>query len=463
MSLSTLFEAQRKAYSLNPYADVRLRTHRLQQLELMLQKYETTFAQAIHDDFGSRHVDETRFLDFFSSYASIRHAMKHVKKWMKPEKRSVSMLFQPAKARILHQPLGVVGIVVPWNYPLFLAIAPMVSALSAGNHVMVKMSESTPKFGACFAKAIREFFNDDEVCIINGDVDVAIEFTSLDFDHILYTGSTGVGKLVMSAAANHLTPVTLELGGKSPTIIDSDCDLEKAAQRIMLGKLINAGQTCVAPDYILIPENMEDEFIQYAKKAAAKYYPDWQNKDFTSIINEKEYARQQKMVSEMGDKYRIEPLLEGNDQDASRKICPRIVVNPDPSTLCIKEEIFGPLLPMITYKDLAEAIDYVNNGERPLALYIFSNNKNHVNQILTQTHSGGVAVNECILQTALETLPFGGIGPSGMGHYHGIDGFKTFSKAKSIFYQSKINGAGLLTPPYQGFTKKLIALITKLA
>lgn len=463
MSLTTIFEAQKSAYKRNPYADATLRKYRLNRLDEMLQKYEQPFADAIAKDFGTRTIDETRFLDVFTSFAGIRHARKKVKSWMKPQRRPVSLLFQPAKARILYQPLGVVGIVVPWNYPLYLALGPMVCAMAAGNHVMVKMSESTPLFGQCFQQACQEFFNEDEVCIVNGGIDVAVEFTQLDFDHLLYTGSTAVGKKVMAAAAENLTPVTLELGGKSPTIVDTQCDLVKAVQRIVIGKLVNAGQTCVAPDYVLLPESLLEPFIEQAKIAAEHYYPDWKNQDYTSIINDKEYQRQLQMVDELKGGFRIEPLLSGDDIDHARKVCPRIVVNPDSHCISVQQEIFGPLLPVITYRHISEAINYVNQGERPLALYVFSQNKNTIKQILTQTHSGGVAVNDCLLHVAQEELPFGGIGPSGMGHYHGKEGFVTFSKAKSIFYQSRINGASLLTPPYKGFTRKLLALLTRIA
>ncbi len=460
----TLFQNQQQACKKQPFPEANLRKQWLTSLEKMLDLHGDRLAQAIGQDFGCRTLDETRFLEMFTSYAAIRHARKKLKRWMKPEKRPVSLLFQPAKARILYQPLGVVGIIVPWNYPLYLAIAPMVSAFSAGNRVMVKLSESTPIFGDRFAEAVKEFFAEDVATVINGDVSVAKAFTCLNFDHLLYTGSTQVGKLVMQAAAQNLTPVTLELGGKSPTIIDRNADLKNAAKRITIGKLVNAGQTCVAPDYVLLPEEKLEEFITLSRAAAAKFYPDWRNVDFTSIINAKEFARQQSLVRELtAAKLRIEPLLPGNDRETDRKIVPRIVVNPDRETRAMEEEIFGPLLPVITYTSLSEAIEWVNRGERPLALYFFSKNKTNINRILKEIHAGGVAINECILHVAQEELPFGGIGASGMGHYHGRDGFITFSKAKSIFYQSKLNGAGLLTPPYKGFTKKLINLLTKIA
>ncbi|MGV6853349.1 MAG: coniferyl aldehyde dehydrogenase [bacterium] len=463
-SMHLLFENQQKACTKQPYPDVKLRKQWLTSLDKMLKVHGDSLAEAIGQDFGCRTVDETRFLEMFTSFACIRHASKQLRKWMRPERRPVSMLFQPARASILYQPLGVVGIIVPWNYPLYLAIGPMVSAFAAGNRVMLKLSESTPVFGARFAEAIKEFFPEDVATVINGDVEVAKEFTTLAFDHLLYTGSTQVGKLVMQAAAQNLTPVTLELGGKSPTIIDRKANLKNAAKRITIGKLVNAGQTCVAPDYVLLPEKDLEAFISLCRAAAANFYPDWRNVDFTSIINNKEFARQQTLIDELKKaNVRIEPLLSGEDRESDRKIVPRIVVNPERKTRAMKEEIFGPLLPVVTYSNLSEAIEWVNRGERPLALYFFSQNKTNINRILKETHAGGVAINECILHVAQEDLPFGGIGPSGMGQYHGRDGFITFSKAKSVFYQSKINGAGLLTPPYKGLTKKLIQLLTKIA
>ncbi len=463
-NLEKLFEKQKLASQAMPYPELKVRQGWLTSLEKMLDQHGDSIAEAIGQDFGCRTVDETRFLEMFTSFAGIRHSRKKLKKWMQAKKRPISLLFQPATGRVMHQPLGVVGIIVPWNYPLYLAIGPMISALAAGNRVMVKLSESTPVYGERFAEVCKEYFAEDLVTVVNGDVEVAKAFTKLPFDHLLYTGSTNVGKLVMAAAAENLTPVTLELGGKSPTIIDRHSNLKKAAKRIVIGKLVNAGQTCVAPDYVLLPEEKMDEFISHCQKAAEDYYPDWKNQDYTSIIDERQYQRQQQLVQEMQHKgVRIEALLSGEDSDSDRKIVPRIVVNPDRDTRVMQEEIFGPLLPLISYTSLNEAIDWVNQGERPLALYFFSNNNKNISTVLKQTHAGGVAINECVLHVAQEELPFGGIGPSGMGHYHGEEGFITFSKAKAIFFQSKFNGAGLLTPPYKGFTGKLIKFLMKIA
>ncbi len=462
--LTTLFENQQSAYRHQPYASLEERKQRLSRLEAMLNKYADSFAEAIAEDFGCRSINETRLLELFPSLSGIRHAKKHLKKWMKPEKRSVALAFQPAKARVIYQPLGVVGVIVPWNYPLFLAIGPMTSALAAGNHVMVKMSESTPIFGDKFAQAVKEFFPGELITIVNGQVEVAEQFTRLAFDHLLFTGSTGVGKKVMAAAAENLTPITLELGGKSPTILDRNIDLEKAVQRIIIAKLFNAGQTCVAPDYVLVPDDLLEPFIKEAKKAALSYYPDWQNKDYSSIIDGRQYQRQKDLVEELAQKQvRLEPMLSGEDDDTGRKILPRMAINPPVDLHAMEQEIFGPLLPVIPYSHLQDAINWVNNRERPLALYFFSKNKKHINNMLQQTHAGGVSINECVLHVVQENLPFGGIGPSGMGHYHGRDGFVNFSKGKGVFYQSKINGAFLLTPPFKGFTKKLLKWLLKFA
>ncbi len=462
--LEKLFKNQKVAANNMPFPEAGIRKGWLRSLEKLLDSHGDGLATAIGQDFGCRSVDEIRLLELFTSFAGIRHARKKVSKWMRSRRRPISMMFQPAKGEILYQPLGVVGVIVPWNYPLYLAIGPIISALSAGNRVMVKMSESTPVFGEQFAEVIKQYFPEDLVAIVNGDVEVAKVFTKLPFDHLLYTGSTEVGKLVMAEAAKNLTPVTLELGGKSPTIIDRQCDLKNAAKRVIFGKLVNAGQTCVAPDYVLVPEDKLEQFISHCRNAAAEYYPDWKNQDYTSIIDQRQYQRQLQLVQEMIDaKVRIESLLAGDDRDSDRKVVPRIVINPERSSRVMQEEIFGPLLPLISYNTLSEAIDWVNKGERPLALYFFSRNNKNIAKVLKQTHAGGVAINECILHLAQEELPFGGIGPSGMGHYHGEEGFKTFSKAKGIFFQSKVNGAGLLTPPYKGLSGKLIKFLMKIA
>ena len=462
--LRKIFDKQKLASINMPFPEAAVRKGWLRSLEKLLNEHGDNLANAIEQDFGSRSIDETRLLELFTSFAGIRHSRKKLAKWMRARRRPISMMFQPAKGQILYQPLGVVGVIVPWNYPLYLAIGPIVSALSAGNRVMVKMSESTSVFGEQFEEVMKQYFAEDLVTIINGDVEVAKEFTKLPFDHLLYTGSTEVGKLVMAEAAKNLTPVTLELGGKSPTLIDRNSDLKNAAKRIIFGKLVNAGQTCVAPDYVLVPEDKLEEFVSHCRNAAAGYYPDWKNQDYTSIIDERQYQRQLALVEEMKQVgARLESLLPGEDRDSDRKILPRIVINPDRSTRVMQEEIFGPLLPIISYNTLSEAIAWVNDGERPLALYFFSKSDKNIAQVLKQTHAGGVAINECILHLAQEELPFGGIGPSGMGHYHGEEGFITFSKAKSVFYQSKINGAGLLTPPYKGLSGKLIKFFMKFA
>ncbi len=462
-NLETLFESQQNAFRATPYSDLNTRLHRLTRLEQLLKKYEIEFCEAISQDFGCRTGDETRLLEMFPSFAGIRHAKKHLKKWMKAEKRAVSLTFQPAKARVFYQPLGVIGIIVPWNYPLFLAIGPMVSAMAAGNHLMVKISESTENFGRVFAKAVAEFFPEDLVTVVNGSVEVAQQFTQLAFHHLLFTGSTSVGKKVMAAAAKNLTPVTLELGGKSPTILDVDIDIDKAAERVIITKLLNAGQTCVAPDYVLLPEQSLNQFVVAAKKWAKKYYPDWLNTDYTSIINQTQYQRQKSLLDEIqASDVVVEALFEGEDDDHNHKLIPRLVINPEPQQKVMKEEIFGPILPLVTYKEFEQALDWVNQRQRPLALYLFSRNNLHIERTIQQTHAGGVAINECLLHVAQENLPFGGVGPSGMGHYHGRDGFITFSKAKGVFYQSRLNGASLLTPPYAGLTKKLLKLLLKI-
>jgi len=339
-----------------------------------------------------------------------------------------------------------------------------VAALAAGNRVLIKMSESTPVLGELLVRLIGQYLPPGLVGVVNGDIEVARAFSALDFDHLLFTGSTATGRQVMSAAAKNLTPVTLELGGKSPTIIADDYDLKKAAGRICTAKLLNAGQTCVAPDYILIGRGRSDEFVQQMQRVARELYPAGFGGDYTSVINAAHYARLQALIAELEQhSTAVVELFEAADDPASRHLVPRIILNPDLSLGVMQQEIFGPLLPVVEVADLAGAIEWINARERPLALYLFSNDRNAIKRILRETCSGGVAINECMLQVAQDNLPFGGIGPSGMGQYHGHDGFLTFSKARGVFYQARYDGLPLLRPPYGGFGRKLLNFLLRWA
>ncbi len=374
---------------------------------------------------------------------------------MKPSRRSVGLAFQPASARVLYQPLGVVGIIVPWNYPLYLAIGPLIGALAAGNRVMLKMSESTPATGQLLKDLLAQVFTEDQVAVVLGEADVGIAFSRLPFDHLLFTGSTSIGRQVMRAAADNLTPVTLELGGKSPAIVSAGVPLEDAAERIAFGKTLNAGQTCVAPDYVLVPKDRLEGFVEAYRQVIQRFYPQLSdNPDYTSIINPRQYARLQDYLDDAQTRgARLLPLFE---QGQARRMPHHLLLNVTDEMRVMQDEIFGPLLPVVPYDDLQQALAYVNARPRPLALYYFGYDKAEQQAVLENTHSGGVCLNDTLLHVAQDDLPFGGVGPSGMGHYHGHEGFLTFSKAKGVFVKQRFNAARMIYPPYGKALQKLV-------
>ena len=362
------------------------------------------------------------------------------------------------------QPLGVVGIVVPWNYPLYLAIGPLVPALAAGNRAMVKMSETTPATGELLARLVERHFPGGEVAVVNGGAEVAQAFCRLPFDHLLFTGSTGVGRHVMRAAADNLTPVTLELGGKSPAIVGRGFPVAEAASRILFGKCLNAGQTCVAPDYVLVPEESVDAFVEGARAAVASLYPTLAaNPDFTAIVDARHRERLAGLLADAVARgaRAIEINPAGEDVAAAGKRAPTLLVGVDEAMAVMREEIFGPLLPVIPYRRLEDAMAFVNARPRPLALYVFEHDGDAVERVITGTVSGGVTVNETILHIAQDDLPFGGVGASGMGQYHGRDGFDTFSKRKAVFRQSRVNGLKLFRAPYGKRFESLVRLLLR--
>jgi coniferyl-aldehyde dehydrogenase len=341
----------------------------------------------------------------------------------------------------------VVGIIVPWNYPLFLAVGPMIGALAAGNRVMLKLSESTPATGELLKRLFARVFPEDLVAVVLGEAEVGMAFSSLPFDHLLFTGSTSVGRHVMRAAAENLTPVTLELGGKSPAIVSADVPLKDAAERIAFGKTLNAGQTCVAPDYALVPHDRVEGFVEAYTQTVRAFYPTLaDNPDYTAIINERQLARLNDYLEDARSKgARVISLFE---QGQGRRLPFSLLLDVSDEMSVMQDEIFGPLLPIVPYTDLAEALAYINHRPRPLALYYFGYDKGEQKRVLEQTHSGGVCLNDTLLHVAQDDLPFGGVGPSGMGHYHGREGFMTFSKAKGVFIKQRFNAARLIYPPY---------------
>ncbi|MDO8787639.1 MAG: coniferyl aldehyde dehydrogenase [Sulfuritalea sp.] len=462
-TFTRVFERMHAATRRSALVERCVRQARLDALAALVHDNAERFVTAISADFGHRSAHETRLLELFPSLESIRHTRSHFGAWMKPQRKAASIWFRPGRARIIPQPLGVVGIIVPWNYPLFLAVSPLAAALAAGNRVMIKMSEFTPRTGELLAELVAKYFAADDVSVVLGDAAVGADFARLPFDHLLFTGSTKVGHDIMRMAADKLTPVTLELGGKSPAIVGPDYSMEKAAERIMVGKLLNAGQTCIAPDYVLVPAGREQAFVDAARAVVAKCFPAMATTpDYTSIVNDRHYQRLQAYVADAQARgAKIEPLSTANADDARRKLPPLALLNVDDGMRVMQDEIFGPLLPVLPYTDLDAAIAYVNQHPRPLALYCFENDAGRRDRVLNETVAGGVTVNDTILHIAQEELPFGGVGPSGMGHYHGIEGFKTFSKQKAVFYQSWLNGMSLFNPPYGALFERLTKFLIR--
>ena len=458
-----VFEGMHTATRRSALVERGRRQAHLDALAALVHDNAERFATAISADFGHRSAHETRLLELFPSLEAIRHTRSHFGAWMKPQSKVTAIWFHPGRARIIPQPLGVVGIIVPWNYPLFLAISPLAAALAAGNRVLIKMSEFTPRTGELLAELVARYFSADDVAVVLGDVAVGAEFARMPFDHLLFTGSTRVGHDIMRMAADSLTPVTLELGGKSPAIVGPGYPLEKAAGRIMVGKLLNAGQTCIAPDYVLVPAGSEQAFVDAARAVVAKCFPAMATTpDYTSIINERHYGRLQGYVSDALERgASIEPLSTAAADATRRKLPPLALLNVNDDMRVMQDEIFGPLLPILPYTDLDAAIAYVNRHPRPLALYCFDNDAGRRDRVLNETVSGGVTVNDTILHIAQEELPFGGVGPSGMGHYHGIEGFRTFSKQKGVFYQSALNGMSLFNPPYGALFERLTKFLIR--
>lgn len=413
--------------------------------------------EAIDRDFEGRSADETLLAELLPSVQGLRHAERHLHRWMKPSRRKVGLAFQPARAQVLYQPLGVVGVIVPWNYPLLLAIGPLTGALAAGNRVTLKLSEATPATGLLLKALLERVFPSDLVSVVLGEVEVGQAFSGLPFDHLLFTGATTVGRHVMSAAAQNLTPVTLELGGKSPAIVSGSVPLDTAAERIAFGKLVNAGQTCVAPDYVLVPRERLDAFAEAYRRAVHRLYPIIaDNPDYSAIINPRQLQRLEHLLADARDKgARVLDLYPGEPRQG-RRLPPHLVLEASDDMQVMQDEIFGPLLPLVPYDTLEQALAYVQQRPRPLALYYFGYDRGEQAHVLRHTHSGGVCLNDTLLHVAQDDLPFGGIGASGMGHYHGHEGFLTFSKAKAVLAKQRLNAARLIYPPYGKALQRLV-------
>ena len=462
--LHVVFQIQRAAYDAAPFAEWEERRNRLERLRRMLADNEAAIETAIDADFAGRPRIETQIAEIFPSLSEIRGAIKHGKRWMKPRSAWVAKWFLPARASVIPRPLGVVGIIVPWNYPLFLAISPLVAAIVAGNRAMVKMSECTPTFSELFQQLIGVAFRTNEVAVITGGADVAAQFSTLPFDHLLFTGSTSVGRKVMTAASHNLTPVTLELGGKSPAVIAPGYSIDHAVQRVLAGKLLNAGQTCIAPDYVLVPRAQVPAFVESAKRQARAMYPaGLEDTDYCSIVNARQYQRLAGYMQQAhGAGTAVVPLFSGaQSNDVKHRLAPAVVISPSADLDMMRDEIFGPLLPVIPYDDVKDAMAFINAQPRPLAMYWFDNDAKRAEVALKHTHAGGVCFNETLMHVAQEDLPFGGVGASGMGHYHGRWGFDTFSKLTPVFRQSRVNGMSLFLPPYKPRVAKMLQLMKR--
>lgn len=466
--MQDLLRSQRQAFGkdMNPSREVRL--DRLARLERLLDAdAEREFADLIAQDFGHRSRIETVLAESIFTRSAIRHARRHLKSWMKPRRAPTALTYQPGRSFLLRQPLGSIGIISPWNYPLQLALAPLVGALAAGNRALLKPSELTPRFAQALQRRIAEAFAEDEVAVITGDAEVGKAFAALPFDHLVFTGSTAVGRLVAQAAAKNLTPVTLELGGKSPAIVDASARLGLIADRIAFGKLLNAGQTCIAPDYVLVPRASRDALVEALRASVTRMYPTIQNNpDYTSIVSERHYRRLRELVDDARARGAQVIELAPPDERAdpgTRKLAPTLLLDVDDGMRVMQEEIFGPLLPIAVADGADAAIDYVNAHDRPLALYWFGEDRAARERVLARTIAGGVTVNDTLMHIAQETLPFGGVGPSGQGHYHGEYGFRQFSKEKPVFIQSRFAGVRWLYPPYGPFTEKMLKLLARVS
>jgi coniferyl-aldehyde dehydrogenase len=458
--MQRILAAQRAAIARTGTPDLAARLGALDLLSRQIKANRHAFAAAISEDFGNRSAAESDFAEIITALNGIQHTKRHLAKWMKPQRRAVHWSFRPSTARVLYQPLGIVGIISPWNYPLILSLSPIADALAAGNRVMLKPSELTPRVSALLKRMLNEVFPEDQVGVVLGGPDAARDFARLPFDHLLFTGSTAIGREVMRAAAENLTPVTLELGGKSPVVVCRDYPLKKAARMIAIGKYLNAGQTCIAPDYVLVPEDLAESFAETFLAETRALYPTISgNPDYSSIVSDRHYRRLIALIDEARAGGARVLQREDSAAAAERKVPPTVLLHTGADMAVMREEIFGPILPVLPYTDLDQAIRSINSGPRPLALYCFSNDHAVVDGVLARTISGGVTVNGTLMHVAQDDLPFGGIGASGIGAYHGRDGFIRLSHARAVLEISRFSGLDRLAPPYGRLFKFMTRLM----
>lgn len=461
--MKALLDRQKAAHLRDGAPTAAQRIDRINRAIGLLVDYAEEIAAALNEDFGNRSRHQSMFTDVASSITPLKHARKNLAKWMKTDKRAAAFPLNllGAKARLEYQPLGVVGIISPWNFPVQLTFGPLADVLAAGNRCIIKPSEFTPATSELMARMIREAFSEEEIAVVTGGAETGAAFSALPFDHLLFTGATSVARHVMRAAAENLVPVTLELGGKSPVLVGESADVQIMANRVMFGKTLNAGQICLAPDYLMMPKEKTGQFIEAASSAVAKMYPTLKNNpDYTSVINQRHYDRLQGYIADARSKgaeiIEINPANEDFEQQPHFRIPPTLIMDPTDDMTVMQDEIFGPILPVKTYTKIDEAIDYVNANARPLGLYYFGTDPAEERKVLDSTTSGGVSVNEVVFHVSQDDLPFGGVGPSGMGAYHGKDGFDTFSHRKAVFSAPKKEVMAMVRPPWGAKLEKML-------
>lgn len=468
--LIALLKLQRDAFTASRPETLGLRKDRIKRAMSLLKDHAEDLCKAMSADFGNRSVSQSMITDIAGTIGAGKHALKNMDKWARPEKRPVQfpLGLLGAKAEIRYEPKGVIGILSPWNFPVNLAFSPLMQVLAAGNRAMIKPSEFTERTSDLMAKLVEEYFTPDEVAVVTGGPEVAAAFSSLAFDHLVFTGSTETGRRVMQSAAANLVPVTLELGGKSPVVMGRSADFEKAGERIALGKMMNAGQICLSPDYMYVPEDKADEAVAGVSGGVANMYPTLlENDDYASVVSDRHFERLQGLVEDARGKgaevIEVNPGNEDFSNANQRKMPLNILRNVNDDMKVMQEEIFGPILPVMTYKSVDQAVDYVNEHGRPLGLYYFGQDNDEQERVLSRTLSGGVTTNDVIFHVSMEDLPFGGVGPSGIGSYHAIEGFREFSHARSVYHQPKIDIAKLggFKPPYGKATQKAISGMMK--
>ncbi len=464
--MKEMLAAQRDSFMVALPEPLSVRKDRLKRAAAMIRDHADRFCDALSEDFGHRSREQSMITDIGGSIGPIDHALKNLDKWAKPEKRGVQFPLNllGAKAWVEYQPKGVIGVIAPWNFPVNLVMSPLAGVFAAGNRAMVKTSEYTPVTAALFEEIVGRYFDPTELAFVSGGPEVGKAFAELPFDHLLFTGATGIGRHILHAAADNLTPVTLELGGKSPVIVGKGADVKQVSERVAVGKMLNAGQICLAPDYVLVPSDQEGAVVEGLKTAASAMYPTLlSNPDYTSVVNDRHYQRLNEWIEDARAKgATVEVVNPANEDFAStnsRKMPLHIVRDVTDDMTLMQEEIFGPVLPVRRYDGIESAIAEVNRRDRPLGLYYFGGDEGERRRVMDRTISGGVTLDDVIFHVSMEDLPFGGVGPSGMGSYHGMDGFRTFSHAKAVYKQSKLDVAKIagLKPPYGAATRKAVA------